>query len=104
MSEMKKLFDLIVSDLERCRKDRDFFRLRDTQFTVTTNNNPLKGANLLDNTTTINNSDEEIIINEVSKDMCRTFQINPDRNHVTVEYISNGKTLESKRFSWDDKM
>tara|TARA_R100000935_G_C2835771_1_gene167983 strand:+ start:1418 stop:1726 length:309 start_codon:yes stop_codon:yes gene_type:complete len=102
---MKELYDKIVNQIKECSKEQDMFILPSID-DFETEESPYStgGATLFGKKYVIKNNEENIIVTYETKDKCRTFQVNPDLNIVTVEWSNGNESIESYKESWSDKM
>lgn len=102
---MKEIFEEIVTKTKECEANKESFYLPSIQdYEVKQTDNETEGAVLVSVSFFISDGDENITVDYESKDKCRTFQINPDRNYVTIKWVKSGKTMDSYNAVWDDKM
>lgn len=102
---MKEIFDQIVLHVkELSGKQEGFYLPSYDGVTVTETTNPNKGATLLDQDHILEMNEDIINVNYVSKDRCRTFQIQPDSNEVTISLKCKDGTTNRHREYWLDKI
>lgn len=102
---METLYKKIVEDTKTIAKEQGTFSLPSTDsHNVTTSDYASGGATLYGSKYIIGNEDENIVVTYECKDKCKTFQIRPDMNIVTVTWKKNNKTVETYTESWEDKM
>lgn len=102
---MKTVFEDIVKKTNECEERQDMFTLPHIEsFKIVKKENPTGGATLLSTTYIIGDETENITVDYESKDKCRTFQVNPDRNIVKILWKKDGKLIDSFNTAWDDKI
>jgi hypothetical protein len=102
---MEKVFQDIVNETKKCGENQDMFRLPHIEnYKIVENDNETNGATLLSRTYVVGNETENITVNYESKDKCRTFQVNPDRNIVKITWRKDGKIIDTFNTAWDDKI
>ncbi len=100
---MEEIYEKIINQVKHCAEKKEFFRmplLKD--YEITEVDNPLRGSQLLNTTYSVRNENQIIEIQQQSKDMCRTFQIRPDRNIVNVSWKINDSIEKEFSQTWDD--
>jgi|GEM_PF-5100421 len=101
---MKELFDSIVETAKTAEEAQASFILPTTgKLTVTENDYASGGHMLYGKKYEIDDALEKIVVTYESKDKCRTFQVRPDLNIVTVTWTKEGKEVEKFTNSWEDK-
>ena len=89
---MEKVFKDIVDKTKKCEENKDMFSLPHIEnYNIAEKDNETNGAILLSRTYTVGDETENITVDYESKDKCRTFQINPDRNIVKITWKKDGK-------------
>ncbi len=102
---MKKVFEDIVDKTKKCEENQDMFSLPHIDnYKIVEIENKTGGATLLSRTYIIGNETENITVDYESKDKCRTFQVNPDRNIVIISWKKEGEVIDSFNTAWDDKI
>jgi hypothetical protein len=102
---MRKVFNDIVEKTKACENSQSMFSLPAIEnFKILENDNKPSGATLLSCTYVIGDENENITVDYKSKDQCRTFQVNPDRNIVKILWKKDGKIIDSFDTGWDDKI
>lgn len=102
---MKTVFDDIVKKTNECEEMQEMFTLPHIEnFKIVDKENSTGGATLLSRTYIIGDENENITVDYESKDKCRTFQVNPDRNIVKIVWEKDGNIIDSYNTAWDDKM
>jgi hypothetical protein len=102
---MKEIFDKIVEETEQCSKEKESFILPSfPDCNINEEDYSSGGATLYGKRYEISNEQGKIIVTYESKDKCKTFQVNPDMNIVTVKhYDSAGNIVSNYSQSWEDK-
>lgn len=102
---METLYNKIVEDTKAIAEKQDSFTLPSTgNYNIVTSDYASGGATLYGKEYIIGDDDENIVVTYESKDKCRTFQVRPDMNIVSVTWKKNNKTVETFTESWEDKM
>jgi len=102
---MEKVFNDIVDKTKKCEKNQEMFSLPHIEdFKILIKDNETSGATLTSCTFNIGDENEKITVDYETKDKCRTFQPNPDRNIVKILWQKDGKTINSFITAWDDKI
>lgn len=102
---MKEVFEDIVKKTNECEEKQDMFSLPHIEnYEIFETENQSGGATLLSRTWVIGDEKENIKVDYESKDKCRTFQVNPDRNIVKISWNKDGEIIDSHNTAWDDKM
>lgn len=102
---MKEIFNKIVDHTEQCSNVKESFTLPSfPDCNITESEYSSGGATLYGKSYEISNGKGKIVVTYESKDKCRTFQVNPDLNIVTVnQYDFTGKLVSNFSQSWEDK-
>ena len=102
---MREIFDKIVEETEKYSKEKESFILPSfPDCKIIEEDYSSGGATLYGKRYEISNEHGKIIVTYESKDKCRTFQVNPDMNIVTVQhYDSIGNIVSNYSQSWEDK-
>ena len=85
---MESIFNKIIKQIEDCENEGKMFDLPSfTDSTLDFKHSEVepKGSILTGDEWHISKGDEYLDIEYVSKDKCRTFQINPDRSVITIK-------------------
>ncbi|MCR4030426.1 MULTISPECIES: hypothetical protein [Flavobacterium] len=102
---METLYKKIIEEIKIIANAREIFSLPSTdEYNVEKSNYNSGGATLYGEKHIIGDQLENIVVTYESKDKCRTFQINPDLNIVTVTWEKNSIIMETFSQSWEDKM
>lgn len=101
---MKELFDTIVENTKIIADAQEHFCLPSTgDLPVIKDDYASGGHTLYGKKYTIGDESEKIVVTYESKDKCRTFQVKPDMNIVTVTWSKKGETDHTFTESWEDK-
>ncbi|MDN3588066.1 hypothetical protein QWY86_15390 [Pedobacter aquatilis] len=102
---MKDIFDQIVEHVKIVAEKQEGFSLPNFPNVIKTEaTNENKGATLLDVDHLLELDGDRINVNYVSKDRCRTFQIQPDSNEVNISLTCKDGTSAHHREYWLDKI
>ncbi len=102
---MEKLYRKIVEDTQAIAEKQNLFSLPSAPgYDISTSDYTSGGVTLNDKEYVIGDKDENIVITSECKDKCKTYQVRPNMNIVTVTWNKNNKVLETFTESWEDKM
>ena len=105
---METIFDKIKKKVETCEKEGRMFTLpyfSDTSVVINHSEIDPTGSIITGDKWHISKDIEYLNIEYVSKDKCRTFQVNPDRSVITIKGCINiGGILTNVDYSngWDE--
>jgi len=101
---MKKVFDDIIETIKNCEANCCMFNLPNIgNHEFVKKEHEAKGSILFSISYIIGNETENINIDYESRDKCRTFQVEPDLNIISVVWMKNGLVVDKLHSSWDDK-
>lgn len=102
---MELLYKKIIEEIKIAEITKESFSLPPIgDFNLEKSDYSSGGATIYGEKYIISNELENIIVTYESKDKCRTFQIKPDLNIVTVTWKRNNIVVETFSESWEDKM
>lgn len=102
---MEVLYRTIIEVTKNAANTKESFFLPSTDdFNIKKSDYASGGATIYGEKYLIGDENENIVVTYESKDKCKTFQINPDLNIVTVTWKKNNIVMETFSESWEDKM
>lgn len=99
---MEELYDMIVERMNEAVINKVFTLPSINDYKVEKSDYKSGGTTMFGTQYKIGEGGRYIIVTEECKDQCRTFQVNPDRNIVTVTLYKDEKQVKSHRDFWDD--